>query len=137
MSEIAAINVLLLSSQLDAAGRWAGMLPPPQFQTVGGPLKKGDGPHGKRSPRVCHLGVRSQSPFSARRHRCRPGRVSQSDPDAGVIRIAAEGPADVALAADFTPRELQLACELLAQVTRLRRHMHGPPSDSTSYPSPH
>ncbi|MFH1268593.1 MAG: GGDEF domain-containing protein, partial [Planctomycetota bacterium] len=39
----------------------------------------------------------------------------------GVVRIAAEGPADVHLPADVTERELRLACRLLAEVVRLRR----------------
>jgi diguanylate cyclase (GGDEF)-like protein len=39
----------------------------------------------------------------------------------GVLRLAGGGGADVCLAADFTSRELGLACRLLAQVVRLRQ----------------
>ena len=41
--------------------------------------------------------------------------------DVGVIRIGADGEADLHLPADCTTRELQLACQLLAQIVRLRR----------------
>jgi diguanylate cyclase (GGDEF)-like protein len=43
------------------------------------------------------------------------------DTDAAVVRIAAAGPADVLLPKGFSPRELQLACRLLAEIVRLRR----------------
>ena len=42
----------------------------------------------------------------------------------GVIRVGAEGPADVRLPPDATERELDLACRLLAEVIRLRRRDH-------------
>jgi len=49
----------------------------------------------------------------------------EPNPDVvGVIRIAAEGPADVRLPGDVTDRELRLACRLLAQIVRLRRRQH-------------
>lgn len=38
----------------------------------------------------------------------------------GVVRIGS-GPADVSLPDDWTPRELRLACHLLAEIVRLRR----------------
>ena len=42
--------------------------------------------------------------------------------DPAVIRIGgSDGPADVRLPEDCTPRELALACELLAEIVRLRR----------------
>jgi diguanylate cyclase (GGDEF)-like protein len=41
--------------------------------------------------------------------------------DGGVIRIGSDAPADVNLPADPSPRELQLACRLLAEIVRLRR----------------
>jgi len=41
--------------------------------------------------------------------------------DLGIVRVGADGPADVNLPADCTPREVCLACGLLAQVVRLRR----------------
>lgn len=44
--------------------------------------------------------------------------------DAGVITFGAEqGAADVRLPADASPRELALACQLLAEVVRLRRRV--------------
>ncbi len=39
----------------------------------------------------------------------------------GTIRVGEQGAADVRLPSDVTPRELQLACQLLTQVVRLRR----------------
>jgi diguanylate cyclase (GGDEF)-like protein len=42
----------------------------------------------------------------------------------GVIGIGLEATADVLLSADFAPRELQLACFLLAHTVRLRRRLH-------------
>jgi diguanylate cyclase (GGDEF)-like protein len=39
----------------------------------------------------------------------------------GIVKVGADGPADVRLPADCTARELRLACGLLAQVVRLRR----------------
>jgi diguanylate cyclase (GGDEF)-like protein len=44
--------------------------------------------------------------------------------DCGAIRIGSRGPADVELPADCTARELGIACQLLAQVVRLRRQNH-------------
>ena len=41
--------------------------------------------------------------------------------DAGVIRVGADGPADVTLPADATHRELCLASTLVAKIVRLRR----------------
>ena len=41
----------------------------------------------------------------------------------GVIRIGAEGPADVHLPGDATWRELRLACRLLGEIARLRRKL--------------
>ena len=41
--------------------------------------------------------------------------------DGGVIRIGSDAPADVNLPESPSPRELQLACRLLAEIVRLRR----------------
>ncbi len=41
--------------------------------------------------------------------------------DAGRILVGADGPADVSLPGDATPRELRLACRLLAEIVRLRQ----------------
>ena len=41
--------------------------------------------------------------------------------EVGIVSVAARGPADVALSADYTGRELRLACRLLAEIVRLRR----------------
>ncbi len=38
-----------------------------------------------------------------------------------MVRIGSDGPADVRLSADCSDRELALACQLLAQIVRLRR----------------
>jgi diguanylate cyclase (GGDEF)-like protein len=43
------------------------------------------------------------------------------EPEVGVLRIGAPGRADVLLPEDVSARELRLACELLAQIVRLRR----------------
>jgi diguanylate cyclase (GGDEF)-like protein len=48
-------------------------------------------------------------------HDARPGVIALGSPDAT--------DADVVLPADFSPRELQLACRLLTQVVRLRRKL--------------
>ncbi len=39
----------------------------------------------------------------------------------GIVAVGAQGPADVALPADYSTRELRLACQLLVQIIRLRR----------------
>lgn len=46
--------------------------------------------------------------------------------DTGVVSIGQDSSGDVVLPADFTPRELQLACRLLAELVRWRRECrHG------------
>ncbi len=49
-----------------------------------------------------------------------PGQVWPRD-DVGVVSIGEIPAGDVTLPADFTPRELQLACRLLSEVVRWRR----------------
>jgi len=44
--------------------------------------------------------------------------------DPAVVSVGSDGPADVRLPADCSPRELALACQLLAQIVRLRRREH-------------
>jgi diguanylate cyclase (GGDEF)-like protein len=48
--------------------------------------------------------------------------------DVGVIAIGTAASADVYLPADCTPRELALACRLLAEVVRLRRNARSRPA---------
>jgi diguanylate cyclase (GGDEF)-like protein len=47
----------------------------------------------------------------------RPGRRGV---DPGVVRVAAEGPADARLPADAAPREIVMACQLVGRIVRLR-----------------
>ena len=57
----------------------------------------------------------------------------------GVIGVATRGAADVLLPADYTGRELRLACSLLVQIVRLRRQTAGRKSGriacSSSWPT--
>lgn len=48
-------------------------------------------------------------------------RQQLSRGEIGLIAAGTAGPADVALPADFTRRELRLACRLLTEIVRLRR----------------
>jgi len=52
-------------------------------------------------------------------------QLDQSEPDStpGLIRIGQSGPADVHLPSDATPRELKLACTLLAKIVHLNRQL--------------
>jgi diguanylate cyclase (GGDEF)-like protein len=42
----------------------------------------------------------------------------------GIVAVGVAGPADVSLPADYSTRELRLACQLLVQIVRLRRRRH-------------
>jgi len=99
--------ILILAADPAAARRWAAMIQPHE------------------GPVWCGLG---QMPATAVPDVMLvegdlPGWTGQRAGDPGVIRLDGQGPADLCLPSAVTPRELQLACRLLAQIVRLRRQV--------------
>ncbi|MGO8691212.1 MAG: GGDEF domain-containing protein [Thermoguttaceae bacterium] len=95
--------VLLLAARPETAGNWAEMLDDRQFDV----RRRRPGPGESRVDVI----VTDRAEIAGRR-----------GGDPAVVRIGGgDGPADVRLPADCTPRELLMACELLAEIVRLRR----------------
>jgi len=94
-------TVLILARHRPTARRWATML-------GGAGLRVCQAPEQSPEGMTPELIVTDRDP-------------AEADPaGVGVVRIGVSGPCDVLLPEDFTPRELCLACGLLAQVVRLR-----------------
>ena len=108
--------VLLLAARPETAGHWAEML-------QGRPLdvrQRRPGPGEARADVI----VTDRAAIAGRR-----------GGDPAVVRIGGgDGPADVRLPADCTPRELAMACELLAQIVRLRRRGRARPRSARNSP---
>ena len=106
------IPILVLSDNAARAGQWCQLLVDSDMQ-VWKNLRDlpADWP-----PDVivtdCEIGDAPASPL--------PSQVWPRD-DVGVVSIGEAPAGDVSLPADFTPRELQLACRLLSEVVRWRR----------------
>ena len=94
--------ILLLAAATETARRWAKILEGPQTTVWQRPLGASQG-----RPEVI---VTDRAEVESRQ---------AGDP--ALVRIGGDGPADVRLPADCSPRELSLACQLLAQIVRLRR----------------
>ncbi len=95
-------TILLLAARAETAGRWAEILKAAQLA-----VRQGRPGPGDERPEVI---VTDLAEIDVRH-----------GGDPAVVRVGGDGPADVRLPADCSPRELTLACELLAQIVRLRR----------------
>ncbi len=101
MNDLSRAKILIQSGRLPAVRRWAEML-----EGLGSALwlSSADVPRRDRPDLIV-------TDFE-----------EVNDDEAGVVRIGGNAQADVHLPCDVTARELQLACRLLAQIVRLRRH---------------
>jgi len=124
MNESPAATILILAGDESTARRWARMLEDPQTRIAFAPEdlpKKGrpdliltDGSLTTHTKEADALNERPPT----------PGLENEFFEPAGVVRIGSPGEADVLLPADVAPRELRLACRLLAEIVRLRRKAH-------------
>jgi diguanylate cyclase (GGDEF)-like protein len=102
MDESCETKILILSSGVESA-RWAKILREPDSQVwLGREAIPADG-----QPDVI---VTDDA-----------GPTTPARGEVGIVRVGVEGPGDVHLPCDFSPREMQTACRLLGQVVRLRR----------------
>jgi diguanylate cyclase (GGDEF)-like protein len=94
--------VLLLAARAETAAGWAEILQGPHIEL----RRRRRGP-GEARPEVIVTD--------------RPEITGRRGGDPAVVRVGGDGLADVRLPEDCSPRELLLACELLAEIVRLRR----------------
>ncbi len=99
-------NILVLAARPDAAARWAAALEADGHRVWLSPNERPE-----RAPLDLVL---TDQPH----HEPGPWLPGEA---AGVVRLGVPGPCDVLLPRDFTLRELRLACQLLAEMVRLRR----------------
>lgn len=114
MDESSLLHVLLLATEHATALRWAEALADANTRVATSPADLSDD-----APIDLVITDREGPNWPADEPRA-PGATARES-DVGVIRVGAAGPADLSLPDDATPRELRLACGLLAQVVRLRR----------------
>ena len=109
-------EILVLAKEETTAQRWAAMLDGPRNRVR---LAVEDTADAARIDLIVTDRPTSGLPLD--------GSVEQWPPDdtqlegPGLIRIGLDGPADVHLPLDVTERELQLACQLMVRIVRLRR----------------
>jgi diguanylate cyclase (GGDEF)-like protein len=121
MSLPPAAEILILAEPQTTARRWAAALEGPGTRVW---LSAEDVPDPARLELIL---AERDAPLPAAVGEVRPCPPKTGEPAAttpGLIRVGGQRPADLRLPADVTDRELRLACQLLAEVVRLRRRDH-------------